>query len=710
MRRLICFRTCVLLAFSLLAFLALNTCFSTKRPTRYVAYVGFDFHNEEASAKRNYADQLHAAMLHEYLQVFNRKHYAVHLDTLIFDCPFLEDSARIADIYRQIAANPNILLVVDNTWGKHIRHAHQIIREQNIPVMALTADQNRLDYGGNAVFINPNDRQPQYLVRFIKEALRVKSVGYITEYDYKPHQIFTALLTANGLEYHTLASVSQQSYQNNNQVPAKDSLALVRMLDARLRSSTDSVILLNTHAGFGNIILRYLKNAGVPGKILIGFISTAGLKASELEAINQKGHTIIYLENENETLPIELYRIKQAFREKFPPQLFSLPNPEPNLWRCFDAANILENALRKGVKDRESLGDYFRNLRGNKIAERNQLYQFDTALILIKTPAFNQISNGKWRSCPVQINSQGKAIPNLSVGLDIIDINQIDVRNNSFSSNFLYWVIADSSHIDKENSIGFDNMSTNEAERDEVSVRREDNFIVKIYRVSGKFYSNYETFDFPFDRHQIAIPISALSSADEMKVSFDFSRLLGKTKKDSFKFIDWATDDYFVTIDNQLTSRLGSLDRLAPDSSDAINYLEKYRILNVRLEVSRRPWGAIILIILPFMMFSVLPIFMLFFHKASFDEIGELIITSFLAAVAYSINLTQLSPTTDSLNRAYLFLLLTLGINFLCFLYVTYSDRQFPAVEEQAMQTVRIYVPYVILASYIILTYCIFFY
>lgn len=85
-----------------------------------------------------------------------------------------------------------------------------------------------------------------------------------------------------------------------------------------------------------------------------------------------------------------------------------------------------------------------------------------------------------------------------------------------------------------------------------------------------------------------------------------------------------------------------------------------------------------------------------------------MIITSFLAAVAYSINLTQLSPTTDSMNRAYLFLLLTLGVNFLCFLYVTYSDRPFPALKERVMQTVRIYVPYVVLMMYIILSYFIF--
>ncbi|MCC6461396.1 MAG: hypothetical protein IT260_13055 [Saprospiraceae bacterium] len=699
---------CRSLPFGLLLLLCLTTCTGRQRPLRYVAFIGFDLNNEKASASRNWSEQLHASMLREYLSELNRGPFGVRLDTLLFDCPFVEDSNRIRAIYQKIQANPDILLVVDNTWGKHLKHAQPLIRDQKIPVIALNADQNNLDFAGNALFLSPNDPQPMYMVRFIKEALKVRSVGYITEYDYKPHRIFTALLDSNQVEYHTLASMSQESYRGSNQVPSADSLRLVRSLDHQLRNSPDSVILLNTHAGYAGIVLRYLKDSDLPGKVLIGFLSSTNLKPEELETLTRKGHTLIYLESENETLPLELYRNQQAFRKKFPAQYFSHKNTEAYLWRCFDLANILGNALRSGVQDRAGLSAYFGNLRQGKIAEHNQLYQFDDKLIMTKTPTFSQVSNGKWRSCPVQINSLGKAVPNLRVGLDIIDINEIDVRNNSFSCNLLYWVIADSSYIDKEKYIGFDNMSTNEAEREEVATRQEDNFTVKIYRVSGKFYSNYETFDFPFDRHQITIPISALSTSDEMKISFDFSRLLGKTRKDSFKFIDWATNDYFVTIDNQLTSRLGSLDKISPESADAVKFLEKYKILNVRLEVSRRPWGAITLIILPFMMFSILPIFMLFFHKASFGEIGEMIITSFLAAVAYSINLTQLSPTTDSMNRAYLFLLLTLGVNFLCFLYVTYSDREFSALKERMMQTVRIYVPYVILMLYIILTYFIF--
>ena len=150
-----------------LLFLA-DGCAMKERPVQYVAYIGFDLNNPKVAADRQYVDQLYGAMLKEYLQRMNRKGYAVRLDTLLFDCPFQEDSARIREIYRQIEANPNIMLVIDNTWGKHIKHAQPLIRDLGIPVIALSADQNELDYAGNALFLYPNDPQPMYMVHFIR--------------------------------------------------------------------------------------------------------------------------------------------------------------------------------------------------------------------------------------------------------------------------------------------------------------------------------------------------------------------------------------------------------------------------------------------------------------------------------------------------------------------------------------------------------------
>ncbi len=306
----------------------------------------------------------------------------------------------------------------------------------------------------------------------------------------------------------------------------------------------------------------------------------------------------------------------------------------------------------------------------------NELYEFDSLLILKSEPNFEKISRGNTRSNPIQINSEGEPIPDLRVGIDIVGISDVDVRKNTFDCNLLYWVIVDSNHLDKERYIDFPNISSEEGNRYDITQKPDSDYVVSIHRISGKFLGNFNSFDFPFDRHELIIPVSALAPSDKIKFSFDYSRLQVKNKINDFQLNDWDTEEYYVTLDNQITNAIGSPNKVTFDPNDKARFLEKYKTLNIHLKVSRQPWGAIILIVLPFLMFSALPIFMLFFHKASYEEVGELIITSFLATVAYSINLVQISPATDSMNLAYIFLMLTLGINFFCFIYVTYIDRQ----------------------------------
>ena len=357
---------------------------------------------------------------------------------------------------------------------------------------------------------------------------------------------------------------------------------------------------------------------------------------------------------------------------------------------------------------------YFQSLANRKITFDNNLYEFDNLVIQRKDPNFDQIHGGKTRSCPTQINTYGEPIANLRVGLDIIDINDIDVRKNTFDCNLLYWVIADSQYISKEGYIDFSNISSEEANRYMIAEEQDSNYVVRIYRISGKFLGNFKSFKFPFDHHECKIPIAALSSSNKIRISFDHSRLQINDKIKDFEFNDWDTKEYYVTLDNQLTNALGSPDKVTYDPNDKARYLENYKSLNVHLGVNRQPWGAIILIILPFIMFSALPLFMLFYQKSSFEEVGELIITSFLATVAYSINLVQISPATDSMNLAYIFLMMTLGINFFCFIYVTIVDRRRSASisedgsPKRRTSLLKVWMPVILLMVFLWLLYMLF--
>lgn len=683
------------------------------RSIQYVAYVGFNFQDTTKARTSNYSDSLHIVALEAELAALNQRGYGAEYRLKAFQCDFKEDT--IPALYAAIAADTNIACIIDNTWGRHIRHAAAAIKGK-LPVISMTADQNQLDFGLNAVFLEPNDPQPFYLIQFIQQVLGVPKIGFITESDYLLHQRFADLIEQHQLPCDTLVHVLQADYVNNNEVPADKVVALERQLLKTFSQAEPSVILLNTHSGYGNAVMRFLqKTKGLPHKTIIGLPGISNIGEAELEQITlDRGHKVIRFDNSTEALPLELYQFKKGLAAQFPAKFFNTRNTDNTLRRCFDAMNIFEAGLKDGHTKRRDFVAYFKGLRSRKITILNELYAFDSTCILKKEPTFSQTERGKTRSCPTQINTSGNPIPNLRVGIDIIDINEIDVRKNTFDCNLLYWVIADSQYIDKEGYVDFDNISSEEANRYRIAEERDGNYVVRIYRISGKFLGQFETFDFPFDKHEVKIPITALSSNDKIKISFDYSRLQIKDKKKDFYFNDWSTDEYFVTLDNQLTNALGSVDKVSFDTLDRAKYLEKYKSLNVRLHVSRRPWGSIILIIVPFLMFSALPIFVLVFHRANFEEVGELIITSFLATVAYSINLTQLSPTTDSMNRAYLFLMLTLGINFFCFLYVTYFDQGRASRDESGVPIKRrfrlrkVWAPLMLFVVFLMLMYLIF--
>lgn len=699
------------------------------RPVKYVAFIGFNYKDSAYVRRNNYSDSLHIVALEYYLKRINTgldPDKCPELQLKTFFCNFQPDT--IPQIYQSILADTNIILAVDNTWGRYIRGADSLIRDR-MPVISLVADQNRRDFGKNAIFMQPNDPQPNYLVQYVGKVLRAQNIGFVTECDYQLHERYMESITQAGLEYNWVC-LWEKGNRRNSEVP-RDSVAVMKRNLRRLLSEPEpSVILLNTHTGYGDSLMRFLETAELRSKTFVGV--TTSLTDPELEKISrEKGHTFVRLDPGDEALPMDVYRDKKAIRAVFPHPFLKEGEEEDrekrekdrsaenSLRRCFDAVNILETGLRAGRYDRTGLLGYFQSLPGRKVSLFNELYEFDSLLILKNEPNFEQVQEGRTRSCPIQVNTNGDTIPNLRVGIDVIDINDIDVRKNTFDCNLLYWVIVDSNHVEKEGYIDFANVNSPAESRYRIAEERNGKNILRLYRISGQFLGNFESFDFPFDAHEIQIPITALSSSNKIKISFDYSRLQIKDKIKDFQLNDWDTKEYYVTLDNQLNNAIGSLDKVTYDPTDKAKYLEKYKNLTVHLKVSRQPWGAIILIIMPFLMFSALPIFMLFFHKASFEEVGELIITSFLATVAYSINLVQISPATDSMNLAYVFLMLTLAVNFFCFIYVTYIDRnrrktnRLAAGVPNTRRSIfrpgsRIWLPYLLLILLLMLFYLLF--
>ncbi|MFM7155976.1 MAG: hypothetical protein ACKOZV_17790, partial [Bacteroidota bacterium] len=120
------------------------------RPVKFIAYVGFNYLNTDKDSLNGYADSLYLVALNTYLDRINQQENLFEYRLKAFQCDYKPDT--IPSIYRGIVSDTNIVLVIDNTWGKYIREASSIIRDK-IPVISLSADQNRENFGGNAVFL-----------------------------------------------------------------------------------------------------------------------------------------------------------------------------------------------------------------------------------------------------------------------------------------------------------------------------------------------------------------------------------------------------------------------------------------------------------------------------------------------------------------------------------------------------------------------------
>jgi ABC-type branched-subunit amino acid transport system substrate-binding protein len=669
-----------------------------KLPKKYVAYIGFNHTDSAKAANNHFDDTLHLLALREYLRALNQQQGKPGFEYALksFQCDFQEDT--IKTLYQSILQDTNIHLVIDNTWGVYLRKADTLIRGK-LPVISMTADQNSLDFGNNAIFLEPNDRQPFYLVNFIKKVLGNKNVGFITEDDYLLHGKFEEAFKNYGLDAHPIFTLKQGGLEDN-QVTPSDSIRLLPEIIESLAAAEEEVILLNLHTAYGNLLMKALQQAPkgkIKPKTFIGISYYTDLAESELQALTQeKKHRFLQYETNQDILPEAVYLLGEELKKRNPEAFFNSSGLKSNLLRCYDAINIFravlkaieatdnepherskpDNMTQAGFRScREKIVQGFQKLPGRKIVFGNELYDFDSSLILKKEPSFSVIEAGKTQTYMEQINTNGEGIPNLHVGVDILDINEINVRKNTFNGNLLYWVIANKEYIDKEGFINFSSVVSPGESRTLIAEEKDKTgSVTRLYRISGEFAGNFESFDFPFDQHDIKIPIESLSSSDDIKISFDYSRLDQKAKKlKAFEMNDWITDSYYVTLDNSVSNTIATRNRFTSNTKDSAMHLEKYKTLHVHLNARRQPWGAIILIIFPFVMFSALPLFMIFFHTATFQEVLELIITSFLATVAYSINLVQISPATDSMNLAYIFLILTLGINFLCFIVYLFS-------------------------------------
>lgn len=615
------------------------------KTTKYIAYIGRYTDASKGIAKKeqdqNPFDLLHDAVLSEYLKQVDLPNHNLKLK--IFDC---EKSGLISDsLYKQIAKDSSIVLVIDNTWGVHLKECSQTIKALNIPVISINADKNNEDFGNNVIFTGSHDHTPLDMVAFLKKVLKIKKVNMVSETDYSLHEFYIKALADEKISVNKLFSLKGKTFNSQDSVMLYNELA---DFYAKNPEEKTTWTLINTHASVGNNLLDYLDKT-CDSVQLIGHSYI--VNHDDIKTFGDKtNNRLIICSNPTDALTKQMSVDIDKFRRKYP-VYFQNPNHSMFVERCYDAVEMIKNKFEyqndTSFLRKEDFITYFRSLPKTTIVEMDELYIYDSTLTVLPELYFAEYASGKLHSYPLQLNEKREVIPNLFFGMEIADIYDIDMNSNSFTSDFYYWVKLDSANLDAEKHIIFQNMKQSESSKELIFQKTHGSNIYKLYKVSGIFYVNYNLDKYPFDKQEIYIRAEILNPSDKIKISFDQKSFAKDDKKlESFKITEWNKEKFYVTVDNEINRGMHG----DPDIDE--DKLSEFKNIYFRLEIGRKVLKPMLEIVLPLILIGLISCTLLFLKDISFENLGEVSIGVFMSIVAFSISFSASTPSSDSLTRA----------------------------------------------------------
>ncbi len=654
---------------------------SDHKKIKYIAYIGryTDIKDSSATQKESKFDKLHEVALRQYLQQVDLPYTKLELKT--FDCR--KDGAISNSIYDSIASDSNIVAVIDNTWGQEIKQCAATIKEKNIPVISINADRNNCDFGTNVIFTGNNDNVPKDIAAFTQKILKVNKINFISEEDYPLHENYLRIFKKKGIAVNKLFTLKGKSFSQ------ADSVNFYNDLSAFFTNNPEeegTLLVVNVHNNVGNHLINYIDDHFSHLKILG---HTYILNPEKVRGFGDKNkNELIIISSPTDALPKKLTDDILELKNNYP-QYLENPNHPMFVGRCFDAVEIIKNKF-KYQSDTTALHksdfiDFFHSLKNSTIVEENKLYEFDSLLTIIPELYFTEYVSGKLNSYPLQLNKERQVIPNLFFGMEIVDIYNIDVNSNSFTSDFYYWIKLDSTNRDAEKFLIFQNMKQNESSKELVFEKMDGSTVYKLYKVSGIFYVNCQLKEYPFDQQELFIRAEILSPSNKLKVSFDQKSFsLDKKSIDKFKITEWEKTRFYVTVDNEISMGMHG----DPDINQ--EELNEFKNIYFRLDVKRNPTTPMLEIILPLVLIGLISLSLLFMRDLTFDAMGEVSIGVFMSIVAFSISFSASTPKSSDLTKADLLFWLTFVVVFVNFMIVIVLNALYNEDKVRGMNVRRI--------------------
>ncbi|RFC48751.1 MAG: hypothetical protein DVB23_000444 [Verrucomicrobia bacterium] len=182
--------------------------------------------------------------------------------------------------------NPNISVILDNTWGSDLQKSRDVILKKRIPVISLNADRTA-DFGSSVLFLGSQNMVPSKIASFIDQALLAKTAPtppteapplplvppspppsrpmllFLTEEGYgldpsqsgNPVSLYESELAKRNIPVEARISFSEQKYDN----PAEQKRVTEEVLRAlKEAGQREVVVVVNAHKQWGSrLVARF---------------------------------------------------------------------------------------------------------------------------------------------------------------------------------------------------------------------------------------------------------------------------------------------------------------------------------------------------------------------------------------------------------------------------------------------------------------------
>lgn len=406
------------------------------------------------------------------------------------------DPTELRRRYSLLRAEPNLIAVFDNCWGKDILKIRDALLDFPVPIVFLNADHNsgiggipeKEPYGKAKFFVGNSDAIPSQIADLLRQWVgqeksavlpKMDDFVFATEEDYLLTQRFEAVWVEKSPtplpppSKRVSLRLDASAPQTISDQMRKDACAAIYQAFAHGDSQPSmqarrKLLVLNCHAAWGKELLNWLDST-FENLTVIAYQATLGDDPNyAFGKQHPTNNEMILLSLNPQTIPDNLVVRYYGLQKKYPDDFQRVDAPF-FMRRCVISMELCFESLRRLAKeqpkkifltngniDQAAFKQKMDNLHDSLLSSRTGQYYFDSLGVLLGQNRFLFHKQGTVSYYPLQPNYHAQMaqhsdqvasdvrvppiIRNAQVGIQHLRVTNINIENHTFHAEFDYWV------------------------------------------------------------------------------------------------------------------------------------------------------------------------------------------------------------------------------------------------------------------------------